>query len=87
MCLPWFEFWWAVKQVPLCSNTDSITHEVWAKGWGGEVSHKLAANARELVESRFDWDSVVDRFDALFRQLLERRAGGLAASGRELERA
>ena len=50
------------------------------------LAGKLAAGARGTVESRFSWDSVVDRFDTLFRQLLEQQAENLASPRRSWER-
>jgi glycosyltransferase involved in cell wall biosynthesis len=63
------------------ANPESLANAILRLHRNPALASKLAANARELVESRFSWESVVDRFDTLFRQLLEQRAGELAAPG------
>jgi glycosyltransferase involved in cell wall biosynthesis len=37
------------------------------------LRQKFSVNARQHIESNFSWDSVVDRFDAVYRELLVKK--------------
>ncbi|HWP86077.1 MAG TPA: glycosyltransferase [Terriglobia bacterium] len=41
----------------------------------------LAANARRLVESRYDWSVVLQRLEATYRELVRRKRGAIPAPG------
>jgi phosphatidylinositol alpha-1,6-mannosyltransferase len=54
------------------ANSDELAEAILCLAGDQELSKRLASNARRLVEAKFAWGSIVDRFDSLIEEVLHR---------------